>query len=573
MENPFVFDRPNNVSIEQFIKFYIKENIYTKFLESTRNILLIGVRGSGKTSTLRYYSFPIQYANSEVINKFDIIGIHIPSKHPLFSKREYLLYENNNKKSVVVEHFLCINIISCICETFIESSANLDLTIEIEKLILKNLSFILESDFPDNMPLFDSIKLFLNKEANASQRKLNNEDFESFIDFSFSFNNTVIPFLEQLKNIPKLKGSHFSLFFDDIQDLGKIHQEIINSWVSYRDNKLFSFKIATADIKPSFITSTGGVILEGHDFVKIDLTKRLYNKDSEFSKFAKDVISKRLSIAKIDLSVDEFLPESKSFRTGLDEGKAKAKKKAKEKYPNPKGTQINDYVAKYGRAIYFRERGNKANIPVFSGFETLVDISTGVIRNLLTPVYFMYEKERANSSSNSVKEIPPIIQRDIILNRSETFWEKIKDIDSEIENCPEELGEKINNFFNQLIIYLKKRIKNEDISEPRALNFIISKTSSITDEEQKQIDEIINACLRSTLLYKRMVGHKSTGVRLPLYVPNRMMLPIHGLDSHGHYSHFPIPAKAFLDAAINNKEIPFFADEDEEINNQLELLL
>ena len=64
------------------------------------------------------------------------------------------------------------------------------------------------------MAIFDSIKLFLNKEANASQRKLNNEDFESFIDFSFSFNNTVIPFLEQLKNIPKLKGSHFSLFFD-----------------------------------------------------------------------------------------------------------------------------------------------------------------------------------------------------------------------------------------------------------------------------------------------------------------------------------------------------------------------
>ncbi|PKG43637.1 ORC-CDC6 family AAA ATPase, partial [Psychroflexus sp. MES1-P1E] len=406
MENPFVFDRPNNVSIEQFIKFYIKENIYTKFLESTRNILLIGVRGSGKTSTLRYYSFPIQYANPEVSNKFDVVGIHIPSKHPLFSKREYLLYENNNKKSVVVEHFLCINIISCICETFIESSANLDLTKEIEELILKNLSFILESDFPQNTSLFKSIKLFLNKEANASQRKLNNENFESFIDFSFSFNNTVIPFLEQLKNIPKLKGSHFSLFFDDIQDLGKIHQEIINSWISYRDNKLFSFKVATADIKPSFITSTGGVILEGHDFVKIDLTKRLYNKDSEFSKFAKDVIAKRLVIAKIDSSVDDFLPESKNFRIGLDEGREKAREKAKEKYPNPKGTQINDYVAKYGRAIYFRERNSKANIPVYSGFETLVDISTGVIRNLLTPVYFMYEKQRANSSSDSIKLIP-----------------------------------------------------------------------------------------------------------------------------------------------------------------------
>ena len=567
MENPFVFDRPNNVSVDEFIQFYIKENIYTRFLESTRNILLIGVRGCGKTSTLRYYSFPVQIENPEVKDKFSVIGIHIPSKHPLFGKREYLLYENLNKQNVVVEHFLCINIISCICETFINTSKILGLTSKIEEQVLKNLSFILESDFPTGMPLFKSIKLFLNKEANASQRKLNNEDFESFIDFSFSFNNTVIPFLEQLKNIPNLENSHFSLFFDDVQDLGDIHRKIINSWISYRDNKLFSFKVATAEIKPSFITSTGGVILEGHDFVKIDLTKRLFNKESEFSKFAKDVISKRLTIAGIEVSVDEFLPENKTYRKGLDEAKEKARELAIKKYPNPTGTQISDYVAKYGRAIYFRERNAKANAPVYSGFETLVDISTGVVRNLLTPVYFMYEKQTSNNSS-IINEIPAAVQKEIIINRSETFWEKIKDIDSEIENCPDELGKKINNFFNQLMIYLKKRLNNETISEPRALNFIISQISN--EDEEQQINEIINAALRSTLLYKRMVGHKSTGVRLPLYVPNRMMLPLHGLDSHGQYSHFPITARAFLDAAINNKEIPFFADKDE-TNEQLEL--
>ncbi|HET6244825.1 MAG: hypothetical protein H0V01_10720 [Bacteroidetes bacterium] len=569
MENPFVFDRPNNINISEFIQFYIKENIYTRFLESTRNILLIGVRGSGKTSTLRYYSFPVQFANSEVEDKYSVIGIHIPSKHAIFGKREYLLYENQNKQSVVIEHFLCINIISCICETFISTPGSLDLTSDIEKKILKNLSFILESDFPTENSLFESIKLFVNKEANSSQRKLNNDDFESFIDFSFSFNNTIIPFLEQLKNIPNLENSHFSLFFDDIQDLGKIHQEIINSWISYRDNKLFSFKIATADIKPSFITSTGGVILEGHDFVKIDLTKRLYNKESEFSKFARDVIAKRLMIAKIDVSVEEFLPESESFRKGLDDGKLKARKLAAIKYPDPKGTQINDYVAKYGRAIYFRERNPKANLPIYSGFETLVDISTGVIRNLLTPAFFMYEKQLSNTNGIFVREIPSDVQKEIILNRSETFWEKIKDIDSEIENCPEELGKKINNFFNQLMIYLKKRLKNETISEPRALNFIISQIAN--EEEQIQIDEIINTSLKSTLLYKRMVGHKATGVKLPLYVPNRMMLPLHGLDSHGQYSHFPITGRAFLEAALQNKEIPFFADEDE-ATNQLELI-
>lgn len=568
MKNPFVFDRPNNISIEDFIQFYIKENIYTRFLESTRNIVLIGVRGSGKTSTLRYYSFPVQFVNPEVKDKYGVIGILIPSKHPLFGKREYLLYENNNKQSVVVEHFLCINIISCICDSFLYDDC-LDLSPEIEQNILKNLSFVLEAEFPKNMSLFDSIKLFVNKESNSSQRKLNNDDFESFIDFAFSFNNTIIPFLEQLTTIPCLNKSHFSLFFDDVQDLGTIHQKIINSWMSYRDNKLFSFKVATADIKPSYVTSSGGVILEGHDFVKIDLTKRLFNKASEFSQFAKDVVIKRLNLAKINVTLDAFLPESESFKLGLEEGRLKARKLAKIKFPENKGTQINDYIAKYGRAIYFRDRHSKSNLPNYSGFESVVDISTGVIRNLLTPIYFMYEKQLSNQGTGKIFEIPSSIQRDIIIRRSEDFWEKINNIDSEIENCTEELATQINNFFNQLIIYLKKRLKNEEISEPRALNFIVSQITS--EAEQTKIDEIINASLRSTLLYKRMVNHKATGIKLPLYVPNRVMLPAHGLDAHGQYSHFPIKAKYFLDAAINNKEIPLFTDED--INkDQLEII-
>lgn len=578
MENPFVFDRPNNISVEDFIQFYIKDNIYTRFLESTRNIVLIGVRGSGKTSTLRYYSFPVQFVNPEVENKYGVIGIHIPSKHPLFGKREYLLYENINKQNVVVEHFLCINIISCICETFLNSQNCLTLSKETEQSILKNLSYILEADFPNDMSLFESVKLFVNKEANSSQRKLNNENFESFIDFAFSFNNTIIPFLEQLENIPCLSESHFSLLFDDVQDLGTIHQKIINSWMSYRDNKLFSFKVATADIKPLFVTSTGGVILEGHDFVKIDLTKRLFNKASEFSQFAKDVITKRLVLAGIDVSVDEFLPENDNFRKGLEESRAKARRLAIKKYPNDTGTQINDYVAKYGRAIYFRDRNAKSNLPNYSGFETLVDISTGVIRNLLTPIYFMYEKQLSNTEIKEIVEIPVLVQKDIIVKRSEEFWEKINNIDSEIEDCTDELAKQINNFFSQLMIYLKKRLKNEKISEPRALNFIVSQLAGVSIEEQTLIDLILNASLRSTLLYKRMVNHKATGKKLPLYVPNRLMLPAHGLDAHGQYSHFPIKAKSFLDAALFNREIPLFDDVDAEQDStndgieQLEIL-
>lgn len=564
MKNPFVFDRPNTIEVEEFIKYYIKDNTYTRFLESTRNIVLIGVRGSGKTSTLRYYSLPVSFHNSNIQDKFKLVGVHIPCKQPLLGKREYLLYDDPNKQNIVVEHFLCINILSEICNTFIELNDKIFIPNEVRDDILDNLEYIFDTEFKSASSLFASIKLFLNKEANSSQRKLNNENFDSFIDFAFTFNNTIIPLLEQLKKIKELSNSHFSLFFDDIQDLGDIHQRIINSWIAFRDNKLFSFKIATAATKPMYTTSTGGLILEGHDFVRIDLTKGLFNKNSEFSQFAKDVIQKRLDIANIETTVEEFLPISKTFKSELEKGKQKARTLAEQKYPNPIGTQINDYVAKYARAISFRERNAKANIPNYSGFEILVDISTGVIRNLLNPLYFMYEKEMSqNNQCKKILSIHASTQKDIIKIKSDEFWEKIRNIDSELNNCSKDLAKKINNFYNQLVDYLKRRLKNEDISEPRALNFIISE---IEPEIEDQINEIIDASLKSTLLYERTISHKATGKKIPLYVPNRMMLPSHGLDPHGQYSHFPIKGKDLLAAAIHNKPLPFFAEEKSNTN-------
>ncbi|WP_426065272.1 hypothetical protein [Flavobacterium sp. DSP2-3-1] len=567
MENPFVFDRPNNVSVDNFLKFYIKDNTYTRFLESTRNILLIGVRGSGKTSTLMYYSYPIQLINEEVQNKQEIIGIHIPCKNPLFEKKEHLLYKREIKKYIVVEHFLCINIISCICDTFIQTIDSLELESEIELEIIDNISFILDANFSHGKNIFDKLKLYVSKESMSSQRKLINEDLESFIDFSFSFNNTIIPILEQLKRIPKLKNSHFSLFFDDIQDLSQIHKEVINSWISFRDNKLFSFKIATADIKPFYITANGGVILEGHDFVKIDLTKRLFNKDSEFSKFAKDVINKRLKIAGIDSNVNDFFPVNESFSENLKLGREKAHELAKVKFPNPTGTQISDYVVKYGRAIAFR-RIPKSNLPKYSGFDTIVDISTGVIRNLLTPIFYMYEKEVSNSGVKLINSIPPNTQSEIIKTISDDYWNKLRNIDSEIEDCSIDFAKAINNFFNQLMIYLRKRLNDESISEPRALNFIISQSNEALD---CKIMPIIDVCLRSTLLYRRTVNDKATGKKLHLYVPNRLLLPTHGLDPHGQYSHFPISGKSFVDAAYFNKAIPLFSEEFDDNNEQLQI--
>lgn len=567
MKNPFIFDRPNTMIVDEFLQYYIKDHTYTRFLESSRNIVLIGVRGSGKTSTLMYYSFPVQIKNPENPDKFSVVGIHIPCKNPLFDKKEYLLYSKELKKYIVVEHFLCVNIITSICETFINTIEHLKVNSEEGIKIIQNLEFILDCELKVGDNIFEKLKLFISRESLNSQKKLNGEDFESFINNSFSFNNTVIPILEQLRKITNLSNTHFSLLFDDIQDLGQIHKEIINSWISFRDNKLFSFKIATADIKSHLLTSSGGVILEGHDFVRIDLTKSINSKDTDFAKFAKEVINNRLKIAGINSTVEEFLPISKSFEEKLNKGKDLAHARALEKFPKPTGSQVSDYITKYGRAIAFR-RGASENLPQYSGIDILIDISTGVVRNLLSPLYYMFEKEISNNTGKDIHFIGSSTQADIIKKTSEDFWYKIKNIDSEIDNCSTDLATAINSLFDNLVIYLKKRLKAETISEPRALNFVITQSN---DELNQELKVILDICLRSTLLYRRLVNDKNTGIKRYLYIPNRMLLPTHGLDPHGQYSYFSIPAKSFLDAAYQNKPIPFFKEDQSESLDQLTL--
>ena len=60
IKNPFEYEAANNLSDEDIINYYIEDYNYSRFIRSTKNIFLIGERGSGKTMTLLYNSFKIK---------------------------------------------------------------------------------------------------------------------------------------------------------------------------------------------------------------------------------------------------------------------------------------------------------------------------------------------------------------------------------------------------------------------------------------------------------------------------------------------------------------------------------
>ena len=58
--NPFEYEAANNLTDEMIAEYYIDDFNYSRFIQSKRNIFLVGERGSGKTMALLYNRWRLQ---------------------------------------------------------------------------------------------------------------------------------------------------------------------------------------------------------------------------------------------------------------------------------------------------------------------------------------------------------------------------------------------------------------------------------------------------------------------------------------------------------------------------------
>ena len=63
-KNPFEYTGANNIPEGDIMDYFIDDNNFSRLIQSTKNVFLIGERGSGKTITLLFSSFKIQYCYS-----------------------------------------------------------------------------------------------------------------------------------------------------------------------------------------------------------------------------------------------------------------------------------------------------------------------------------------------------------------------------------------------------------------------------------------------------------------------------------------------------------------------------
>ena len=566
VDNPFTFGAANDFSPDEVLDYYIEDFNYSRFVNSRRNVFILGERGSGKTMTLLYHKLATQRRRAEKQGKecsLDDIGVYIPCNTPLMHRTEHELL-NTFKAEVLSEHLLVLGIVHWVAKTLDE---NADLVgSRLPATLSDDLRDAIGVAIPSRRTFFGQVLAFAKQELRKTQRAINQARSETFYNEAVTFSTLLMPLLEILHGIPALSNSHYLLMVDDAHDLNEHQIKVLNSWIAYRDHPGFSFKVATVKVdRPTLRTSTGGVILEGHDYTVVDMEKPVQNEQSEFGRLARRIVSRRLERIGCKKTPDDFFPVHESMTKGLADARETARAEAMQKYPKGTKTQISDHIYKYHRAIYFR-RAEKANLPVYSGFEMIVYLSTGVVRNLLEPCYWMYDKSLSSTTSDTKRErmipdgISPTIQDETIKQQSTKAWDLLRNgLDSVVVGCSDGDAKRIYQLFEQLARLFRARLQHEG-SEPRATSFSISERSRAGDVGE--LEGLLKIARKAALLYVREGAAKDHGSREYYYVPNRILWPVRGLDPQGQHARVSLRASTLLAAARDGRALTVEDGED-----------
>lgn len=565
--NPFEYDAAPNLAPELLVEWFIEDHNFSRFIESSRNVLINGERGSGKSMALIYNSLFYQKLRQSIKNeKFppSHVGIYVPCNTALTHKEEYRLLPEI-EQAILSEHNLAFGIGAAIAKDFLRITD--DFSANDQALLIDEFAYLTGGTPTKDQSPFAFLQRAIRDRIKSDQVQLAKGNRVELNFETSSFYTLILPILSVLKQTDLLGNTHLSLLLDDAHDLNPYQRKVLNSWLGYRDHSIFSFKVAIAGIHHyDMRTAFGGTILEGHDYITIDLEQPYQNKDSGFGKFARDVIAKRLKNVGIDLSPDDFFPESSQFRREMDAYNASTREEAIRSGISPDNSKsINDYVYKYARARYFQARPAKANKPVYSGFDTLVHLSTGVIRHLLVPCYWMFEEFQSSTNETIDKIISSEIQSKIIHDRSAKLWEFIRNrLETQVEGCGKSEAEKLRQLLTNLAEHFRYRLLNHK-SEPRVLSFSISGYDKHLREE---LEPILRLAQKAQLLYVRSGPAKDGGGRENFYTPNRMLWPEYSLDVVGQHGRaslkaidlvnatqgHPIPTGTSIDAPIEKRQ-------------------
>lgn len=355
------------------------------------------------------------------------------------------------------------------------------------------------------------------------------------------------------------------LFIDDADNLSEIQTKILNTWIARRSQPTISLKVfSQIGLYKTFLTSTGTLIESPHDYQALNISSRYttrgsVEKSDQYFEKAISVLIKRMLLygcvkdidpenrREVERAVDGFFPKYKKQEDGIKEEIERIKQRYAEE---GRGSRENDDVRRYAVPNYIRRlSGASKSKPSFryAGIESIVHLSSGIIRYLLDAAAKMYDISMKKNDIQSVMDvtcIPSDIQNEVLRDKADYYLfselprskESAKESAIAITDNPRNTTEKLANLINAMGKTFQEILLSGDNNDPfsgRSERMVFSIALSNPEKIPEELQEVFGLGVRLGFLHESYIGNKKGNGRTILYILNRCFAPIFTLAPSG----------------------------------------
>jgi len=510
--NPFDIIRTEDFNTDYNIiaKYFSepKSSYYTNLIRRG-NVILFGTRGSGKTMLLKSLYLPVYI---EILKKrgkdpltypFDFIGILINCERYEFKIFRENIFSYHLKESeervkhfwkLCMSHYFALLIVEEMLNTVIDygEKIGLDFTNSLYNELFMQICKICKIDLTtlSSSVSFRSLGSLLKDQRKSFWQSMQ----QSVLDLDYKritgqFDlSVVIEVGSVLKRIPPFKDVRFYILLDDFfyPNLADEQQKILLELIRVRNEPL-AFKIATLPGGMVFKDDSGFELMpRGDEFTIESMERADIGRGSDYYHLVKDIVNNRLK--------DYKLSAEQLFAKG--------------------GDSTKDFLAKLKGEV------KKGHIrPEYAGFDTLVQMSSGVIRTfLLLANKILDEQLKRESKKRLVSDILPIpvdIQTEIVNTESSLFLDAIESRESGFR----QIG--LVQFFGN---ESRQRLLNNQIANVH-VQFQIKNYEKLKPEAY----EILTKAITNNIFHSYKSSHRTTRrgiISIKSLVLNKLLTPV-----------------------------------------------
>lgn len=550
-ENPFDLVTANDLGYEDIPQLFVGD--YTPFNKINKRFdtILEGQRGTGKTMILRYMAFETQIkiwteeerkpASEFSKHPASFVGVYCRLEQGVFDRSDLDAVESVDRRDRLFEHRLSLFVLSYVLKTLRSVLQYIPINAQTLSSLKKRLSVLLAE--PQIETCLDWQEVY-NYCQQTIDIRIGEEDLHlgsllpggSPTTFNpwLTMSSQVVPFVEFSQGILGI-ACPFFLLLDDFDVLRPSQQLCIFRTASARKISVLCFKYGIMTLgKKAILSGTDRTYREGHDYdvVYLDWTDK--GLQTDYKKAVELITAKRLEA--------KHWPKGVSFGSMVDAWKRGdeireiVKKMMQSEWQRLLSSRrpetFENFWSKYGNARYFQYLAKKKIHHRYSGYETIIDISSGIYRQYLEICNQIVAKALASEwRPDSGKPINAEIQDEAIRGYSGAMMDSLSvtagDVTALLSGAIAITSKHMVTFIESLSELFKKRL-HSGIREPEIFCISIKDNR----EDNAEAKAILNVAERESILQRRHEDYPpktAGGPSLPTYMLNRRLAPRWGL--------------------------------------------